>query len=139
MTEGDERAARPAARLSGGLITIPSGTSQPASAAGLARHLRGRVIGPDSPDWDMARRPWNRRVDQRPLVVADAEGPDDIAATVAHAARHDFQVTVQASGHGPGGSMENAILLRTSGLREITLDPGQRRSGSEPGSAAATC
>ena len=82
---------------------------------------------PDSPDWDTARRPWNRRVDQRPLAVADAEGPDDIAATVAYAARHGVQVTVQASGHGAGGSMENAILLRTSGLREITLDPGQQR------------
>jgi hypothetical protein len=108
-------------------MTTLSGTAQPAPAAGLARHLRGRVIGPDSPGWDTARRPWNRRVDQRPLAVADAEGPDDIAATVAYAARHGFQVTVQASGHGAGGSMENAILLRTSGLRDITLDPGQQR------------
>ena len=108
-------------------MTTLSGTAQPAPSAGLARHLRGRVIGPDSPDWDTARRPWNRRVDQRPLVVADAEGPDDIAAAVAYAARHGFQVTVQASGHGAGGSMENAVLLRPSGLREITVDPGQQR------------
>lgn len=67
-------------------MTRLSGTARPAPAAGLARHLRGRVINPDSPDRDAARRPWNRRVDQRPLVVADAEGPDDIAATVAYAA-----------------------------------------------------
>ena len=87
-------------------MTTLSGTAQPAPAAGLARHLRGRVIGPGSPDWDRARRPWNRRVDQRPLVVADAEGPDDIAAAVAYAAHHGFQVTVQASGHGAGGSRE---------------------------------
>jgi hypothetical protein len=63
-----------------------SGTAQPAPAPGLARHLRGRVIGPDSPDWDAGRRPWNRRADQRPLVAADAAGPEDIAATVAYAA-----------------------------------------------------
>jgi len=67
-------------------MTTLSGTAQPASAAGLARPLRGPVIGPDSPDWDADRRPWNRRVDQRPPVAANAEGPDDIAATVAYAA-----------------------------------------------------
>jgi FAD/FMN-containing dehydrogenase len=60
-------------------------------------------------------------------VIADAEGPDDITATVAYAARHGLQVTVQATVHGAGGSMENAILLHTSGLREVTVDPGQQR------------
>jgi hypothetical protein len=106
-------------------MTTLSGAAAP--AAGLARQLRGRVTGPDSPDWDTTRRPWNLRVDQRPLMIADAEGPDDIAATVAYAARHGLQVTVQATGHGAGGSMANAILLRTSGLREITVDPRQQR------------
>jgi hypothetical protein len=85
------------------------------------------VTGPDSPDWDTARRPWNRRIDQHPLLVVDAEGPDDIAATVAYAARQGLQVTVQTSGHGAGASIENAILLRTNGLREITLDPERQR------------
>ena len=37
-------------------MTTLSGTAQPAPAAGLARHLRGRVTEPDSPDWDTARR-----------------------------------------------------------------------------------
>jgi hypothetical protein len=106
-------------------MTTVSGAAQ--SAAELASHLRGRVTGPGSPDWDTARIPWNRRVDQRPLLVVDTEGPDDIASTVAYAARHGVQVTVQASGHGAGASMANAILLRTSGLREIAVDPGQQR------------
>ena len=108
-------------------MTTLSGAAQSASAAGLAHDVRGRVIGPDSPDWDTARRPWNLRVDQRPLMVAEAEGPDDIAATAAYAARHGLQVAVQSSGHGAEGSIQNAILLRTSGLREITIDPGQQR------------
>jgi len=42
-------------------MTTLSGTAQPAPAAGLGRHVPGRVIGPGSPDWDSARRPWNRR------------------------------------------------------------------------------
>jgi hypothetical protein len=109
-------------------MTTFSGAALSASAAGLARQVRGRVIGPDSPDWDGARRPWNLRVDQRPLMVAEADDPDDIAATAAYAARHGLQVAAQASGHGAEGSIENAILLRASGLRDITIDPGQQRA-----------
>lgn len=97
-------------------------------AAELASRLRGRVAGPDSPQWDAARIAWNRRVDQQPLLVVDAEGPDDIAATVACAARHGVQVTVQSSGHGAGAGMENAVLLRSGGLREIGVDPQRRRA-----------
>jgi len=106
-------------------MTTLSGTAQ--LAAELASHVRGRVTGPGSSDWDTARSPWNRRIDQRPLLVVDAEGPDDIAATVAYAARHGVRVTVQASGHGAGVSMANAMLLRTSGLRDVAVDAGQRR------------
>jgi FAD/FMN-containing dehydrogenase len=76
-------------------MTTVSGAAQSAPAA-LASQVRGQVTGPDSPDWDTARTPWNRRIDQRPLLVADAERPDDIAATAAWAASHGFQVTVQA-------------------------------------------
>lgn len=57
-----------------------------AEPGGLARHLRGRVILPGGRDWDTARQPWNRRVDRRPTVV-EPEDPDDMAATVAFAAR----------------------------------------------------
>jgi len=49
-------------------MTTLSGAAQPASCGGLARHLRGRVTGPDSPDWDTARRPWNHRVDRQRLA-----------------------------------------------------------------------
>jgi hypothetical protein len=98
-----------------------------AERAELAAQVRGRVTGPDSPEWDTARTPWNRRVDQRPLLVVDADGPDDMAATVTYAARQGMQVTVQASGHGAGASMANSVLLRTHGLREIAIDPEQRR------------
>lgn len=93
----------------------------------LARHLRGRLIGPQHPDWQEARSPWNRRVDQRPLAVVDPADASDIAATAAFAARNGVQVTVQSSGHGAGDTLDNTILIRTRGLRDITLDPARGR------------
>jgi len=54
--------------------------------AGLAPHLRGRLVVPGDPDWDTARKPWNRRIDQRPAAVVMVEGAGDIAAVAALAA-----------------------------------------------------
>lgn len=94
----------------------------------LARHLRGRVIMPGDQDWDTARRPWNRRVDQRPAAVVEPAGPDDMAATVAFAGRYGLRVTAQPSGHGAGADLADTVLLRTSRLREIALDPERGRA-----------
>jgi FAD/FMN-containing dehydrogenase len=93
--------------------------------SGLSRHLRGRLLLPGDPDWDTARRPWNLRVDQRPAAIVEPEAADDISATVAFATRHGLQVTVQSSGHGAGADLSGTIVLRTSALREITIDPGR--------------
>ncbi len=101
--------------------------------AGLAPHLRGRLLMPGDPDWDTARQPWNRRIDQRPAAVVMAEDAGDMAATVAFAGRHGLRVTAQSSGHGAGDTLEDTIVLRTGALREITLDPGGNRVRVGPG------
>lgn len=105
-------------------MTVPHA---PAQLAGLARHLRGRLILPGEQDWDTARRPWNRRVDQRPAAIVEPEGAGDMAATVAVAARHGLRVTAQATGHGASDALEDTIVLRTGRLRDITLDPARDR------------
>jgi FAD/FMN-containing dehydrogenase len=100
-------------------------TQQPAVLSGLSRHLRGRLIVPGDPDWDTARRPWNLRVDQRPAAVVEPEGAGDMAATAAFAARHGLRLTVQSTGHGAGADLSDVIIVRTSALREITVDPAR--------------
>lgn len=96
-----------------------------AALSGLSRHVRGRVLAPGDADWDTARRPWNLRVDQRPAAVVEPEGADDMAVTAAFAARHGLRVTAQSSGHGAGADLAGTIMVRTSALREITVDPAR--------------
>jgi FAD/FMN-containing dehydrogenase len=91
----------------------------------LSRHVGGRVLVPGDPGWDTARRPWNLRVDQRPAAIVEPEGAGDIAATSAFASRHGLRVTVQCSGHGAGADLSDTIMVRTSTLREITVDPAR--------------
>jgi FAD/FMN-containing dehydrogenase len=99
-------------------------TTQQSTAAlsGLSRHVRGRLLVPGDTDWDTARRPWNLRVDQRPAAIVEPEGAGDMAATAAFAGRHGLRVTVQSSGHGAGADLSDTIIVRTSALREITID-----------------
>jgi FAD/FMN-containing dehydrogenase len=77
---------------------------------------------PGDADWDTARRPWNLRADQRPAAIVEPEGAGDMAATAAFAGRHGLRVTVQCSGHGAGADLSDTIIVRTSALREITID-----------------
>lgn len=103
-------------------MTTVSGAAQP--TAGLANHLRGRVTRPDSPDWDTARTSWNRRIDQRPLLVVDAAGPDDIAATLAHAAPQPAR---------PGPAHRHvlaAVTLNLTGTEMTARDEISARVGS---------
>lgn len=90
----------------------------------LSRHLRGRLIVPGDHGWDEARRPWNLR-DQQPAAIVAPEGADDMAATVAFAARHGMRVSAQCSGHGAAADLADTILLRTGALREIIVDPAR--------------
>jgi FAD/FMN-containing dehydrogenase len=99
-------------------------TQQSPVLSGLSRQLQGRLLMPGDPDWDTARRPWNLR-DQRPVAIVEPEGADDMAATVTFAGRHGLRVTVQCSGHGAGADLSDVVMVRTSALREISVDPAR--------------
>ncbi len=86
--------------------------------------ISGRVAAPDDADWDAARMAWNVAADQRPAAVAFVESPDDVARTIAFAARHELRVTAQGTGHGAGplGSLEDTLLIKTERMRGVEID-----------------
>jgi FAD/FMN-containing dehydrogenase len=94
----------------------------------LTHGLDGRLVTPRDDDWDDARTPWQLAVDQRPEAVVLAASAKDVTATVRAAAAAGLQVAPQSTGHnaGPMGDLTGSVLLRTSGLREITIDPERR-------------
>lgn len=104
----------------------------------LDDRIAGRVYLPGDRDWDDARRAWNLAVDQRPLAVVVARSVDDLAETVRAAARLGLAVAPQATGHnaGPltaGDGLADVLLLRTSELRGVLVDPDLRVARVEPG------
>ncbi|MGO2112948.1 MAG: FAD-binding oxidoreductase, partial [Pseudoclavibacter sp.] len=96
------------------------------SPSALRSAVRGRVLLPGDADFDVAHRPWNLAVAQDPVAVVEAADAADVAALVGFAADHGIPVATQPSGHGATGRASGAILLRTSRLDGIAIDPAAR-------------
>ena len=89
----------------------------------------GAVLIAGDDGYDPARRPWNLAVAQKPAAVAYPGDADEVAALVRCAREAGLRIAVQSTGHHAGaveGSLEDAILLRTSALRGVTVDPQKR-------------
>ena len=93
------------------------------------------MVLPADDGWDGARQAWNLLADQRPEAVVLAEGADDVAATVRFARDNGLRVAVQATGHAALGiaSFEDTILLKTSRMNGVEVDPDARRARVDAG------
>jgi hypothetical protein len=101
----------------------------------LRDRLSGALVVPSDPGWDAARRSWNLVADQRPAAVVQAASVDDIVQTVRFAREHGLRVAAQRTGHGAVslGALDDAILLRTSGLTAVAVDARARTARAQAG------
>jgi UDP-N-acetylenolpyruvoylglucosamine reductase len=104
-------------------------------AAGLRDLLDGEVVAPGDPSWDEARRAWSLAADQHPAAVVYAESAEDVVAVVGYARDNDFHVTTQSTGHFANtlASLEDTILVKTSRMRGLEIDPEARIARAEAG------
>jgi FAD binding domain/Berberine and berberine like len=100
----------------------------------LSPTISGPVLAPRASGWDAARRAWNLAADQRPAAVAQVESTEDIISAVRLARRHGQVVSVQATGHGATGTVgPDTIMIDTSALRGVEIDPDRRIARVQPG------
>jgi FAD/FMN-containing dehydrogenase len=95
-------------------------------AEALRARVRGAVAAPDDPDYDKLRASWNLTFDQRPSLVVEALDGDDVVAALRFARERELTVAVQCTGHGCGEVCAGGLLVRTSRLREVRVDPATR-------------
>ncbi|HET6989443.1 MAG TPA: FAD-binding oxidoreductase [Kribbella sp.] len=103
---------------------MESKNSQEIEDALRALSLDGTLVLPGDPDWDAARQAWHLNLDQRPVAVVRAGSEYDVVAVVDAARQLGLRVAPQTTGHNgdPLGSLAGTILLKTSALREVTID-----------------
>lgn len=101
----------------------------------LATDLDGALVRPGDPNWDTARQAWNLAADQRPTAVVLAESARDITLAVDVARELGLRIAPQGTGHNaaPLGDLAGTILLRTSGMRGVQIDPVTRVARIEAG------
>jgi FAD/FMN-containing dehydrogenase len=109
---------------------------QDAPAQSYAR-LRGSFTGPlhwpGDEGYDAGRRPLNPSLDPRPAVVAEALTARDIQVAVSVAREQGLPLAVQATGHGFDVACHGAVLLKTSRMARVMVDPDRRIARVGPG------
>jgi FAD/FMN-containing dehydrogenase len=85
------------------------------------------------PGYDTERTGYNLAVDHKPEVVVPAASVDDVVEAIRYATARGLGVAVQATGHGPSRSADGAVLINTSRMDGITIDPVARTARVEAG------
>jgi FAD/FMN-containing dehydrogenase len=101
----------------------------------LRAAIAGPVFVPDEAGYDQARQAWNLAVDTRPAVVVEAGSAADVAEAVRYAQAHGMRIAPQGTGHGaaPLEPLDRAMLLRTTRMRKVSVDPAARTARAEAG------
>ena len=88
----------------------------------------GAVALPGDEGYDSARSGFNLGLDQRPAAVAYPADPAEVAALVRCARAAGLRIAPQSTGHnaGPLGDLRDTLLIKTSGLQGVEIDPVRR-------------
>jgi FAD/FMN-containing dehydrogenase len=91
----------------------------------LAATLRGRLITPDTEDYDASRAVYNAMIDRRPAAIARVADAADVVACVNFARTHGVELAVRGAGHNAGGLgvWDDALVVDLGGMRSTTVDP----------------
>ncbi|POX64383.1 FAD-dependent oxygenase [Streptomyces sp. Ru62] len=106
-------------------------SKEPASVtaghAPLLPTVEGPVLLPDDIGYGEECRTFNLARTLTPAVVVGAARTDDVAAAVRHAGRLGMPVAVRNQGHQVVlPTAEDALLITTNRLQEISVDPARR-------------
>lgn len=104
-----------------------------AALAELRSGLDGDLYQPGDAGYDEARAAWNLNAIQEPAVVVVAGSASDVAAAVRFALAEGLGVGVMATGHGVGTPCDGGVLINTSRMKGVAVDPDTRTARVEAG------
>jgi FAD/FMN-containing dehydrogenase len=92
----------------------------------LRNVLKGRILLPDDIGYPEASKGWNLNAHQYPAIIVEVESKDDIVLAVRVAKDENLGIGVKTTGHGVGKPCNGGMLINTSRMREVIIDPISR-------------
>lgn len=89
----------------------------------LARDALGPVLRPGTESYAEETSAFNAAINHRPDVVVGATCESDVEVAVRFAARHRLPIGVQSTGHGQFRSANGGMLITTTRMDSVTVDP----------------
>jgi FAD/FMN-containing dehydrogenase len=101
----------------------------------LGGKLRGRVLDPDTPEFEDAVRIWNGMVSKRPALVVQPLSAEDVREAIRFASAHGILLSVKGGGHNIAGTSlaEGGLTVDMSRLKRVEVDPERRLASVGPG------
>src|SRR4028118_2238562 len=99
----------------------------------LKDRLKGAAYPPGDEGYDGARAAWNLNAHQQPALVVEAEGATDVLAAARLAREQGLGIGVMATGHGVAAPADGGVLINTSRIRGVHVDPETRTARVEAG------
>lgn len=103
--------------------TLLKNTTSLAGISQLLGRMPGKVFFPSAEGYDTARAGWNLMDDKHPAIIVFAETPGDVIEAVQFARANAMPVSVQATGHRETGNAAGAVLINTSRMQDLRIDP----------------
>ncbi|MGI3223906.1 FAD-binding protein [Streptomyces sp. GTA36] len=88
--------------------------------------IRGPVLRPDDEAYMTEVTGFNLSPRHTPDIVIGATGTDDIVAALRWATATGTPVSVQATGHGANFPIVDGLLINTSRMTDVRIDPAER-------------
>jgi FAD/FMN-containing dehydrogenase len=86
--------------------------------------MQGRIVLPDDPNYEQARRLFNAAVDHRPTLIALCETVKDVQAAVRVARARELDLSVRGGGHDWAGRAvrHGGLVIDLSRMRQVKID-----------------
>jgi len=101
--------------------------------AHLNAMMPGKIFFNGDEGYDSARGSWNILDDKHPGVVVYVENKLDVIEMLSFAQQNSLPVAVQATGHRRVGSLNGSVLINTSRMNEVHVNPQSQTAWVDAG------
>ncbi|MBA3426767.1 MAG: FAD-binding oxidoreductase [Rubrobacteraceae bacterium] len=99
----------------------------------IRANLKGDAFAPGDEGYEEARTAWNLNAHQSPALVVMAEGASDVLEAVRLARDEGLGIGVMATGHGVAAPADGGVLINTSRMKGVHVDPETQTARVEAG------